>query len=113
MKNKEMKIADFSVSIPTHKRYPAMNISHALTIILYELSLQRNGKTIASHVVPASSKDKQVFLKKVDTAIKKLPFATESKRETQRTVWKKLIGKSFLTERELYALHGFLRKIKK
>ncbi|MBS3097169.1 hypothetical protein J4209_00070 [Candidatus Woesearchaeota archaeon] len=38
---------------------------------------------------------------------------TKEKKETQRIIWKRLIGKAFLTKREAFALLGFLRKLEK
>ncbi len=43
LNNEELEICDIIVHIPTSKEYPVMNISHALTIILYELIAVRQG----------------------------------------------------------------------
>ena len=50
-------------------------------------------------------------MKMLNQTLKKLPFKNAQKRETQKKVWKRMIGKSFLTKREAYALMGFLKKI--
>ncbi len=49
---------------------------------------------------------------RLNKALGKMDFATKEKKETQVKVWKRMIGKSFLTKREAFALMGFLRKIK-
>ena len=36
--NKEMQLIDFIIHIPTNSEYPTLNISHALSILLYELT---------------------------------------------------------------------------
>ena len=36
--NKEMQSIDFIINIPTSSEYPTLNISHALSIVLYELT---------------------------------------------------------------------------
>ena len=41
-----------------------------------------------------------------------MEFATPEKKQTQKIVWKKMIGKSMLTKREAFALFGFFRKLK-
>jgi len=106
--NEEIKKCDFVVTIPTSKAYPTLNISHALGIILYELS--KGKESVSSHFIPASKKDKEIILELVDKVLNKMKFSTEEKKETQRIVWKRLVGKSFLTKREAFALIGFLKK---
>ena len=36
--NSEMQLIDFIIHIPTNPDYPTLNISHALSIVLYELT---------------------------------------------------------------------------
>ena len=112
LNNEEVKMADFTLTIPTSKRYGTMNISHATAIILYEIFRSQQKESIISHITPISEAEKTQLLKILDSKLKSMYFATEEKRETQRIVWKKLIGKSFLSKREAYALMGFLKKIK-
>ena len=108
--NKELKLADFIVAIPTSKKYPALNLSHAATIIFYELF--KGKEHISSHITPASKTEKQQLMKNINKILNKLEFATPSKKQTQKTIWKRIIGKSFLTKREAYALIGFFKKLK-
>jgi len=48
----------------------------------------------------------------LDETLDKMHFLNDKKKDTQRTVWKKMVSKSFLSKREAYALMGFFRKIK-
>ena len=105
---KQILDADFAVTIPASKNYPTLNISHACAILFYELF--KKGKTINE---PASLKDKEVLLDYANKVLNKMEFSTKEKKETQKIVWKRLVGKSFLTKREAFALIGFLKKIKK
>jgi len=110
--NEEIAIADFTVTIPASKEYGTMNISHATTIILYEIFKKQSEDNLISHITPISAREKEQILKILEQQLKKMYFATEEKRETQRLVWKKLVGKGILSKREAYALMGFLKKIK-
>jgi hypothetical protein len=47
----------------------------------------------------------------VNEIIHAYPFRTETKRETQLKLWKKIVGRLFLSKRESYAMMGFLRKM--
>ena len=111
--NHELELCDFIVTIPTSKTYPAMNISHAVAIVLYELFKPSKKRKLADSITPMSKKEKEIILKKVDNILSKMHFATEQKRQTQRKVWKRLITKAMLTKREAFALLGFLRKLEK
>jgi TrmH family RNA methyltransferase len=109
LNNEEISKCDFVVAIPASKKYPVMNLSHAVVVILYELTKKK--ENIASHIVFASQQDKKQLMKMLSKALNKMDFATKEKKQTQIIVWKKMIGKSFLTKREAFALMGFFRKI--
>ncbi|MBW2996374.1 RNA methyltransferase [Candidatus Woesearchaeota archaeon] len=106
--NEEIQKADFVVTIPASKKYPVMNLSHAVSIVLYELSKQDH----TSHITLASEADKQQLMKLLNKTLNKMEFATASKKQTQIKVWKRIISKSFLTKREAFALMGFIKKLK-
>lgn len=108
--NEEILECDFVMTIPASKKYPVMNLSHSVAVVLYELSKTKEKHT--SHIQFASKADKVQLMKMLNKALSKMEFATKEKKQTQVKVWKRMIGKSFLTKREAFALMGFLRKIK-
>jgi TrmH family RNA methyltransferase len=110
LSNKEINKCDFVLTIPTSKEYPVLNLSHAVAVTLYELSKIMSSTKVGEHIILASEADKNQLLKLVKKKINKLTFQTKSKKQTQLTVWKKLISKSFLTKREAFALMGFFKK---
>lgn len=111
--NDELKLMDFTVTIPTSKKYGTMNLSHATTIILYEIFKKVSEENIISHITPISEPEKKQLMKLLDESMDKMKFQNEDKKDTQRIVWKKMMNKSFLSKREAYALMGFLKKINK
>lgn len=111
LKNSEIEICDFVVTIPSSKDYSALNISHSVSIILYELSKRTDKKKVDSHIIFATKKEKDILMKNLNKTLNKMEFATKEKKETQRKVWKRMIGKSFLTKREAFALIGFFKKL--
>ena len=108
--NEQINKCDFTVTIPSSKSYPALNLSHSVAIILYEI-FKTKKTTVSSHIIFASKKEKQQIMKMINQILNKMQFATPSKKQTQKIVWKKMIGKAFLTKRESYALMGFLKKL--
>ncbi len=108
LSNEEISLCDFIVTIPAAKKYATMNVSHAAAILLYEIYM---GSNEATAIKMATGKDKEALLKLIDHALAKIEFTTNEKRETQRKLWKRLVGKSMLTRREAFGLCGFFRKL--
>ena len=112
LNNREVRACDFIVHIPTDSRYHALNLSHAVAVVLYELSYRRTETKLSRDFTPATRKEKSILIKQLDEVLSKMDFATQEKRETQRLVWRRMIHKSFLTRREAFALFGFFRKLR-
>ena len=112
MKNDEIAECDFVVTIPASKRYPVLNLSQSCVVFFYELFNAVAEEKTTSHVVEASAADKKQLLKMVNSALSRMEFSTKEKTNTQRIVWKRIIGKRFMSKREAVALMGFIRKLK-
>jgi len=108
--DKEILGCDFVVNIPSSK-YSALNISHAASIIFYELFKKQGEKQLAKNIPIATKKEKKIILRLLNKKLEQMPFETAQKRETQKRLWKRILGKSMLTKREAFALLGFLRKL--
>jgi tRNA/rRNA methyltransferase len=109
--NEEIKDCNFILTIPAHKKYPTLNLSHAITIVCYELFKLKGQEELENKFKPISRKEKEVINKKFSQIFDTLPFTTEQKKETQQMFWKKIISKSFLTQKEGYIILGFLKKL--
>ncbi len=111
LRNDEIMACDFVCTVPSSSKYPTLNLSHSVAIVLYELSKKLQVKKVSEHILFATDIEKEQLNKMLEKTLKRLSFTTEQKRDTQRMVWKKMIGKSFLTKREAYALMGFFKKL--
>lgn len=110
LKNDEIELCDFVVTIPTSRKYPTMNLSHSVAVVCYEL-FKKCEDNISSHIRFASDVDKKQLLKMINAQINKIKFSTTAKKETQQKIWKRIVAKSFLTKREAFAMMGFFRKL--
>lgn len=113
LKNEEVDMCDMTVTVPTSKDYSALNISHALAILLYELSKDSLEKNISSHVETATRKDKDSVDLVFEQVIKEIGFEKKEREENQVKLWKKVLGKSVLTKQEARGVIGFLRRAQK
>ncbi|MBW3015105.1 RNA methyltransferase [Candidatus Woesearchaeota archaeon] len=109
--NDEILQCDYTISIPSSKKYPALNLSHSVAIILYELYKQSGERKITKGFITATKKEKDQMLKLLNQVLDNLNFTTKDKKQTQRIVWKRIFGKSMLTKREAYAVMGFFKKL--
>ena len=109
LSNEEILQCDFIVKIPSSKKYPTLNISHAAAIIFYALFKEKSFPSIPA----ISSKEKEVIMNKIDVILDRMKFTTPQKKVTQKRTWKRIIGKSILTKREAFVVLGFLRKLEK
>lgn len=109
--NEEVLACDFVCTIPSSKKYPTLNLSQSVAVICYELSKNLPITKVNEHILFATGVEKRQLMKMLDRVLGRLPFRNDRKRETQRKVWKRMIGKSFLTKREAYALMGFFKKL--
>lgn len=104
--NDELSMCDIVVNIPTSDDYPVMNVTHAIAIVLYELS--------KNHVRPkislASERLRGVALKYFSDILKLINFPSE-KEEKAKTVFKRILGKSFISQKEIHILLAFLHKV--
>ena len=110
--NEELETMDFVVNIPTSK-YSALNLSHAVSVILYEIYQQKNLEQKNKQFTPISGTEIKVLSNIIDEIIKKQDYPSDEKRKIQKSVWKHIFTKSMLTKRESFALIGFFRKLLK
>lgn len=107
--NSEIMQADFCVKIPASKSYPTLNLSQSVAVFLYEIFMQKSDEL---KLIPAlSAREKSLLQNKIKKLLKDMDFKTIDKRITQERLWKRLVGKGFLSKREGYALFGFFEKI--
>lgn len=106
----ELLLCDFIINIPCSSDYGVMNLSHAATIIFYEFFKAFSVSFRASHAL-ASVKEKDVAYSLVEDILSCMDFKSESDLLTQRRVWRNILGKSFISKREISSLLGFFRNV--
>lgn len=111
LSNKLILQCDFIVTIPSSINYSTLNLSHSVGIILYELFQKSKARKQGEQIIPMTGKEKEHLLKIIYAKLDKMHFSTKEKRNTQKLIWKRILGKSMLTKREAFSLFGFFRKI--
>jgi len=106
LSNDELKKCDLVVTIPANTRYPTLNISHALAVILYEISKTDNQY---KRIEPANRNDMNLLVSFIEKSVDSLPYSAHRKK-VLKAVWNRIIGKAALTKREAFALMGHFKK---
>ena len=113
--NDEISLADILLRIPTGLDYPALNISHACGVILYELFKKVNSINIGrgkSPVLLASRDDRKILLSMVKNIIKKLKVRTH-KKEHVYFAFRNIFERTFMSRKELGLITGVFSKVNK
>ena len=107
--NEELELADIAVTIPTSKEYPAMNLSHSVAVILYELAMQRREQRLQKYDPPRKESydlAERIFKRFIDT------IGRQNPRETMNA-FKAILRRGAKTDKELRAVIGVLSEMEK
>ncbi len=109
----ELSLCDLTVTIPTSKEYPVMNISHAVAIIAYELAL--NLKTYRQLPYrPASLKEKMILVEIAGKLVReayRLSRLPNGKIQILEEIFKHVLLRAFISGRECHSLIGLFKRI--
>lgn len=109
--NEIIEKCDLVLTVPTKPAYKSMNLSHAVAIVLYELS--RNPQPATRNPVRiACARENQIVMDNIDGIVKKIGQPTD-KQKVFKKMFRKLLGRALVTGREANTLIGVLKKINK
>lgn len=105
LRNEELEICDIIVNIPTSPVYPSMNLSHAVAVVLYELSDVKSGnRYLAEHF------DTKLLYEHINEILDDIEYK-EHKEDKTKLMLSRILGRAELTAREVQTLRGVLRRI--
>jgi tRNA/rRNA methyltransferase len=105
--NEELKSFDMLITVPTSEIYPVMNLSHAATVVLYELSELEGGNCPL-----AEGFDLKLLYKHMDELLERIDYPPHKKDKTYLML-RRILGRAGLTPREVQTLRGVIRKIER
>ncbi len=105
LRNDELELCHILVNIPTSPDYPSMNLSHAVAVILYELSDICGGENhLADHF------DIELLYEHIEEVLSDIEYK-EHKTDKTQLMLQRILGRAELTGREVQTLRGVLRRI--
>lgn len=106
--NYALNQVDQLVTIPTSDAYPSLNLAHAVTICLYELS-KLMSTTVPRGEISLAPKLKQDVLLDYFDELVSLTRTPPHKVEKTRRAFKSMVARSRVSSRELFLLLGVFR----
>ena len=103
----ELCMMDMILTIPTSEIYPVMNLSHAVAVILYELSDVQAGETPL-----ADPFDTKLLMEHFSQVLENIDYPAHKKEKTELML-KRIFGRARLIPREVQTLRGVLRRIQR
>jgi TrmH family RNA methyltransferase len=96
----ELALCDVLVTIPSSSSYPVLNLSHAATVVMYELF----GSDIPKPI-PANEKEKEQIFEFFDLLLDAIDYP-EHRKEGTSIMFRRMIGRSVPTRWEYNTLLG-------
>jgi TrmH family RNA methyltransferase len=105
--NDELLQCDILVTIPTSETYPVMNAAMAAGILFYEIH-----KASAPSQERLSRREKDLLIEDFNTIVDTVERRYHKNR-IAKLIFRRIIGRSFITSRESHTVRGILKKILK
>jgi tRNA/rRNA methyltransferase len=109
----ELDLCQFFITIPTHSAYPSMNLSHAVSLLLYEL--RKGAMDVASigngDAVPALAADVENMFQHMRRTLLQAEYLDPQNPDHVLRTFRRLFGRTGLNDREVRILQGLWSRI--
>ncbi len=114
LETKDLDLCQHFITIPTHEAYPSMNLSHALSILLYEISIKSDAGVNFFNPAPKKLADgdeiEQMFDHMKESLVNIDFFDRQNPDHLLRT-FRRIFGESGLSSRDVRILRGLMSRI--
>lgn len=111
LRNEELDLCDFVVKIPVDEAYPALNLSHAVAIILFSL-FKKIRDIHKGDIITSSQSDREQLYATLEGTMDSLEYTPEAKERVIRSL-KNILGRSFSSLKEINLLISLFSEINK
>jgi len=109
----ELDLCQFFITIPTVSAYPSMNLSHAVSLMLYELrkGTMEDTKVTRDDQVPASASDVENMFTHMRRTLLEAEYLDFQNPDHVLRAFRRLFGRTGLSDREVRILQGLWSRI--
>ncbi len=113
LKTSDLDLCQHFITIPTNEMYPSMNLSHALAILLYELS---NAMESELHAGPlprkqATGHEIEQMYQHMRQALTRIGYLDPQNPDHLLRTFRRIFGTAGLTPRDVRIIRGLMSKI--
>ena len=110
--NEEIELCDLAFTIPASKEYPSINLSHAVSVVLYHLfsKYAPEEPRQPSEARAATYQEREQVYEFFDDVVDHLRLK-EHRVPIAKQVFRNLLGRAYMTGREVATLTGVVRRI--
>ena len=98
----ELNVCDLLINVPKGERYPVLNLSHAATLVMYELF---QFGSVARRAEPAERKEKEYMFSFFDGLMDAVEYPEHRKDDTS-VMFRRMMGRSIPTKYEYNTIMG-------
>ena len=116
LSNEELALCDTVVTIPEETDYPSLNLSHAVTIVCYELYLARQTEALRPLLDLATREKVEGMYEHIRGVLAEIGFDKAGERDLLDNVMtslKRLFGRTGLEQHDVNAIRGICRRVEK
>ena len=114
LETKDLDLCQHFITIPTHDTYPSMNLSHALAVLLYELSLApETGKEFpkpSTRKLAPGHEIEHMFAHMRESLVE-IDFLDRQNPEHLLRTFRRLFGAAGLSSRDVRIIRGLMSRI--
>ena len=114
LETRDLDLCQRFITIPTHEAYPSMNLSHALAVLLYEVSLksESTGRFYdPAPKKPASGKEIEHLFSHMRQTLLDIDYLDPQNPDHLLRTFRRLFGDAGLSSRDVRILEGLMSRI--
>ena len=114
LETKDLDLCQHFITIPTHESYPSMNLSHALSVLLYEVALKSDTGKNFFNPAPKKLADgyeiEQMFDHMKESLVN-IDFLDRLNPDHLLRTFRRIFGEAGLSSRDVRILRGLMSRI--
>ena len=114
LETKDLELCQHFITIPTHADYPSMNLSHSLSILIYEIAMESDEGKKFHDPIPqelATGKEVEHMFAHMRKTLQDIDFLDSQNPDHILRTFRRLFGSAGLTPRDLKILQGLMSRI--
>ena len=114
LETKDLELCQHFITIPTHDGYPSMNLSHALSVLLYEVSLKSDSGKKFYDPTPkktATGGELETMFTHMRKTLLDIDYLDPQNPDHLLRTFRRIFGEAGLTSRDVRIIRGLMSRI--